>query len=328
MSRYWLTVLTVGLVLLLPVTAVAHGGGTDSQGGHYDGSGGYHFHHGYPAHAHWDMDGDGIVDCIYKFEDKTNHDSSGSSGGGSGSPTRLSYSDGYKDGYEKGYDDGVRDEKNAGHDASYQSGYTAGKKEAEITLEKEYQEKLDEKEGTVILSMLLLGGPVLIGLHFVLTTLRVAKIQAKHDKELKRVKEECLQDCNLAILRRVLPSEKEYVPLPKGVRLNVNCIPVKGSVDKNRPYGGFTVYFSANGTRYHERFGCSGADRPAHLFQCIGKMAPCKTCARIYRDAKLPDWYLQIMTGKNGGEEKKTTEPKPKLYAPQEPASTEMMKET
>lgn len=39
--------------VLLPLTAFAHPGRTDSQGGHHDyQKGSYHYHHGYPAHDH------------------------------------------------------------------------------------------------------------------------------------------------------------------------------------------------------------------------------------------------------------------------------------
>ena len=41
------------LINILPIFTFAHSGRTDSQGGHYDRStGGYHFHHGRPAHYH------------------------------------------------------------------------------------------------------------------------------------------------------------------------------------------------------------------------------------------------------------------------------------
>jgi hypothetical protein len=61
------------LCLLLSVVVSAHPGGTDSQGGHIDHSTGkYHYHHGYSAHQHYDMDGDGKSDCPYLFDDKTN----------------------------------------------------------------------------------------------------------------------------------------------------------------------------------------------------------------------------------------------------------------
>jgi hypothetical protein len=61
------------LVALLPCSvAVAHSGGTDSHGGHTNHSTGeYHYHHGYSAHDHYDMNGDGIKDCPYTFKDNT-----------------------------------------------------------------------------------------------------------------------------------------------------------------------------------------------------------------------------------------------------------------
>ena len=45
--------LVVLLVFSLPLISFAHSGNTDSKGGHHDNiSGGYHYHHGYPAHQH------------------------------------------------------------------------------------------------------------------------------------------------------------------------------------------------------------------------------------------------------------------------------------
>lgn len=56
------------------LVAQAHPGRTDSSGGHTDRSTGeYHYHHGYSAHDHYDMDGNGTVDCPYGFKDKTEH---------------------------------------------------------------------------------------------------------------------------------------------------------------------------------------------------------------------------------------------------------------
>ena len=67
------------LIFCLPVDTSAHSGRTDGKGGHTDKStGDYHYHHGYSAHDHWDIDGDGAIDCPYNFEDKTNHGSNGS----------------------------------------------------------------------------------------------------------------------------------------------------------------------------------------------------------------------------------------------------------
>lgn len=64
------------LIISLCITAHAHAGRTDSNGGHTDSSTGeYHYHHGYPAHDHYDMDSDGVVDCPYQFDDKTSQNS-------------------------------------------------------------------------------------------------------------------------------------------------------------------------------------------------------------------------------------------------------------
>lgn len=66
--------------ILLPITASAHKGRTDAYGGHYDRSTGeYHYHHGYEAHQHYDMDGDGIPDCPFDYDDKTGQRSGTSS---------------------------------------------------------------------------------------------------------------------------------------------------------------------------------------------------------------------------------------------------------
>lgn len=74
-----LSVLLVILLFMLAITAAAHPGSTDEDGGHVDRSTGeYHYHHGYPAHNHYDVDDDGQIDCPYDFEDeKSNEDDDG-----------------------------------------------------------------------------------------------------------------------------------------------------------------------------------------------------------------------------------------------------------
>ena len=75
-----LLVLVLALLLSLPV--FAHSGGTDSKGGH-NGPGGYHYHHGYPAHQHEGGE------CPYDFDDRTG-ESSGTSSSGSSSSSSSS----------------------------------------------------------------------------------------------------------------------------------------------------------------------------------------------------------------------------------------------
>ena len=55
-------------VFIIVIIVKAHSGGTDGFGGHWDNSSHeYHYHHGYSAHDHSDIDGDGIDDCPYDF---------------------------------------------------------------------------------------------------------------------------------------------------------------------------------------------------------------------------------------------------------------------
>lgn len=44
--------ISITVILLYTSIIYAHPGRTDSKGGHRVTSGGYHYHHGYPAHTH------------------------------------------------------------------------------------------------------------------------------------------------------------------------------------------------------------------------------------------------------------------------------------
>lgn len=89
------------MICYLPIHSLAHSGRTDGNGGHYDRSTGkYHYHHGYSAHDHWDMDGDGVIDCPYNYNDKTNHNYNN----GSTTQTKPSYNTTHQDkGNDKTY---------------------------------------------------------------------------------------------------------------------------------------------------------------------------------------------------------------------------------
>ena len=59
------------MVLFMPIVAFAHGGRTDSAGGHTDSdTGEYHYHHGYSAHQHPNGE------CPYDFDDRADRSSS------------------------------------------------------------------------------------------------------------------------------------------------------------------------------------------------------------------------------------------------------------
>ena len=82
----------LSFLLTLPTYVYAHPGRTDSSGGHTNHSTGeYHYHHGYSAHDHYDMDDDGDIDCPYDFVDKTDHHDRSSSSTNSSTNSSDSY---------------------------------------------------------------------------------------------------------------------------------------------------------------------------------------------------------------------------------------------
>ena len=107
----------LALVLAAIITASAHSGRTDANGGHRDNSnqsglGYYHYHcGGYPAHLHYGGS------CPYK----TKVYSSGSS-----VKTTSKYDEGYDDGYDEGYDKGYDEGYDIGYDKGYDSGHQFG----------------------------------------------------------------------------------------------------------------------------------------------------------------------------------------------------------
>lgn len=119
MKRIICLILSVTLMLISPLSVLAHPGRTDINGGHYnDETGEYHYHHGFPAHQH--VDGE----CPYDFLDAADHTSSTTStilSNGTDDYTRgyqqgfargqenAEYSDGVSDGYKIGYQDGLED---------------------------------------------------------------------------------------------------------------------------------------------------------------------------------------------------------------------------
>jgi hypothetical protein len=151
--RKILALLLAALLLCVPALPVfAHTGKTDANGGHYDSATGeYHYHHGYPAHSHWDMDGDGVIDCPHDFDDQTNHNDSNPTSSDDTRSDGLTYTDGYEAGYEAGYRYGktdanmdIKDQTDKAYEEGRKQGYKEGQsdtlasiKEAEVQAKKD-----------------------------------------------------------------------------------------------------------------------------------------------------------------------------------------------
>ena len=136
---------------VLPVSA--HGGKTDGDGGHTDhDTGEYHYHHGYPAHDHYDMDGDGDLDCPYDFDDKTDHRSPSNKSDDESSQkfSKKYFSDDYVEGFQSGKEHGYDD----GYEDGYDVGYADGCRDAEFAARDDLSEKLKENTRYTIVGTL------------------------------------------------------------------------------------------------------------------------------------------------------------------------------
>lgn len=70
MKRLLFPLFCLILAFAFSIALFAHSGRTDSNGGHHvGGTGSYHYHHSYPAHDHYHIDDDGIIDCPYLYND-------------------------------------------------------------------------------------------------------------------------------------------------------------------------------------------------------------------------------------------------------------------
>ena len=142
------TITAILCFILVFVSASAHSGRTDANGGHWDSSTAeYHYHHGYPAHQHTD----GI--CPYDYDDQTGVNSGISSGSSSSSSFILTISDPYanergdygpeaesdfetkRDAHISGFESGIEYSLNSdnpdsafskGYDEGYKQGYSDG----------------------------------------------------------------------------------------------------------------------------------------------------------------------------------------------------------
>lgn len=208
------------LILVIAISASAHSGKTDANGGHWDSeTGEYHYHHGYPAHDHVDMDGDGILDCPYEFDDKTGQSSGNSSGSSSENkpntvpttapsvpkasstePSSASSSESYNLGFKEGYAEAREKYENA----SGEQGYHTENKTAGIIF---------------TAAIFVISGSVLSGVC-------VSHARNKEIEEIKRISEDDLRkqtERNHALSKEVASLDRERNLLSSKVR-NLNTM--------------------------------------------------------------------------------------------------------
>lgn len=303
-------------MLFLPsfvFTVSAHPGKTDSQGGHYDWSTGeYHYHHGYSAHDHYDMDGDGIVDCPYNFNDRTGYSSSSNYSSTSDNDGYLtsvsSYNEGYNDGYDTGYEDGYADGDESGYEEGHSSGYEEG-----------FQQASDKKvpRWMLFLSLAILGILILVNrsLRSDIKELKKNQVKATEDlgeKEntIKKLTEEVevakravdnAQKKMRAVQTKadamIKASNLPIINVPDGVFFSEDGIPICGESTAQKPYGDYTAFISERGKVYHLEPNCGKLQslQTIHLFEVLEKRQPCARCGlKSGIPVKVPKWYKDI----------------------------------
>lgn len=308
----YLKICVLSCFLLLPIfvlTASAHAGRTDSNGGHYDRSTGeYHYHHGYPAHDHYDMDGDGSVDCPYGFQDVsvTSSDSSKSANADAG----QKYYDGYRKGYDEGYEEGYEYGQKIGNDEGYSSGYEEG-----------FQSGADEK----VPSWMLFLSLVILGILFL-----VNRSLRSNIKEFRQHQEKATKDLNEKdnIIQRLTEDAKAanrsaeeaqkkmravqtktdamikaynfpLIDVPGDVIFSDDGYPILGEATEQRPYGEYTAFIYTHGKVFHMVPNCGNAQnaQTVHLFDVLESRHPCgKCCYRVGIPTKVPKWYKDFCT--------------------------------
>lgn len=292
--NYW--TIRIGIAVALALLffagpALAHSGRTDSQGGHYDSeTGEYHYHHGYPAHQHYDIDGDGKPDCPYDFVDKTGSRSGSSSGSGSSAKAAK------ESGVKAQTTQAAEGEDRAGITSAVVGWCTAGV----ATLAAFALWRKGEAEGKA-------HNEAMDGLR---KTLRQEKSKAEAQAELidtfgKRVQE---QQTEILTLKRDYSAKKVEADratreldrqegrIPRNIAFAPDGMPVYWRPNSERPYGAYTVYIRRDSGIYHLDPYCAGwAPEVGHLFDVLETpLRPCKRCAagRLPVD-KIPDWYTE-----------------------------------
>lgn len=268
------------LILLLltsaSLTAFAHSGRTDSSGGHYD-DGDYHYHHGYPAHDHYDMDGDGVRDCPYRFDDKTGSNSGTSKGG---------------------------------NDVTS----TTDKEVADVPT---WVYWIFALQFIIVLALFIIIRAKKQDIEDLKHSheIEIEQIKQSCDKQLterKATKEE-LQKLN----SRVYDAKKEYEELcrkrifeeielekakkirsriknaPLDISFTENGMPIYWKYNPKKPYGDYTVFANRKTGIYHADYFCAPYFAVEdHIFNVVEQMRPCKKCAEgFYGFTAVPEWF-------------------------------------
>lgn len=289
-KNYWWVRIGIAVALALMFfagAAMAHSGRTDSQGGHYDSeTGEYHFHHGYPAHQHYDIDGDGIPDCPYEFVDKT-----GSRSGSSGSAAKAA-----KESGEKGTTTQAAAElkDREGITSAIVGWCTAGVATlaAFVLWRKGEAEGKAHNEAMDGLRKTLRQETSKVEAQTELIDTFGKRVQAQQAEILALKRDNTKKQVDVDRANRELDRQRGRIP--REIAFASDGMPVYWRPNSERPYGAYTVYIRRDSGIYHLDPYCAGwTPEVGHLFDVLETpLRPCKRCAagRLPME-KIPDWY-------------------------------------
>lgn len=266
------------IVFCFPFVVYAHPGRTDSSGGHTDKSTGkYHYHHGYSAHDHYDMDKDGDLDCPYDFDDNTSHKI--------GSSVTTSSNN-------------ISDKSEVKKVPAWVYWAFGGLCFIITVLFFSNRSKSD----TISEMKQLHQSEIDLMVEFC-----NAKIEEKNasDAELERIKSaieeakatEKMISCSIFSERMELSNIRRKRCLKKHAPLYVTFsddgMPVYWKPRPDKPYGDYTVFISLGSKIYHTDPHCGGYHtKKNHIFNVIDHARPCKKCAEGFFDfSSVPEWF-------------------------------------
>lgn len=294
MKKALILLALAALILTLHIPVYAHPGRTDSKGGHTDHStGDYHYHHGFSAHSHYDMDGDGVVDCPYDFEDRTNHSSY--SANQSTSFISSTVTEDVQDANSKGvFMDNFWKYLLAsavGFVVGYLiKGRSASKRIAQLESQHTYTvQKLTAKID--ILRAWIKNS--------VLQRQRISKktVEKERAASMETFPPEVLvnfRDPDPFSLFYDFRNNDDHFALPPGVYIEDGAFLSLGSKSKEYPYGNYTVFINPGSDVYHTIPYCRGHHvfHKANILNVMETKRPCSHCGRnMPQSKKIPTWY-------------------------------------
>lgn len=307
------------LFAMLPVPASAHPGKTDSAGGHTNhDTGEYHYHHGYSAHQHYDMDGDGVIDCPYDFDDQTDHDSGSSVNSSSSNyvydqpSTKFTVPQIATTESKK-----TEEVKPVPHwvywvfvimaAALFKLICSVRKKNAEIEamqnrhyselaeLGKKHARELSEQERKFLADV---EGQKMCFESQIKEKDRFLSVAEAEKEKAERKLHYVYENINTGDAyfpeEPFAPAHIRKIAIPDDVYFTKDHVPVKGVLTKTAPFGTYTVYVASKSTIFHENPLCANTSvKPVHIFEAAKTCRPCIRCGYGHT-RNIPEWYLQL----------------------------------